>query len=110
LQVPGVVRFVGFGESPAALPEQEIETLRDGLHGSLWAQPHPYLTTGRRVRIQGGPLAGMEGILLRRKSSYRVVLSVDLIMRSVAVEVDAADLMPQPSVAVLVRNKSQARL
>ncbi len=108
LQVPSVVRLVSFGEHPIALPENEIETLRSGLRGGLGAQPHPYLTTGRRVRIQGGPLAGMEGILLRRKSSFRVVLSIDLIMRSVAVEVDAADLLPQQSVAVLVRNESPA--
>jgi transcription antitermination factor NusG len=108
LQVPGVVRLVGFGERPIALPESEIETLRSGLDGGLCAQPHPYLTTGRRVQIKGGPLAGIEGILLRRKGNFRVVLSIELIMRSVAVEVDVADLMPQPCAAMPVRNESQA--
>jgi transcription antitermination factor NusG len=108
LQVPGVVRLVGFGEHLIALPENEIETLRSGLDGGLSAQPHPYLTAGRRVQIKGGPLAGMEGILLRRKSNFRVILSIDLIMRSVAVEVDAADLLPRPSVRARAQNESQA--
>lgn len=96
LQVPSIVRLVGFGEHPVALPQQEIETLRQGLDSGLCAQPHPYLTTGRRLRIKGGPLAGLEGFLLRQKDSFRVVLSIDLLMRSVAVEVDAADLVPFP--------------
>lgn len=108
LQVPGVVRLVGFGEHPVALPENEIQTLRGSLDSGLCVQPHPYLTVGRRVRIKGGPLAGMEGILLRRKSSFRVVLSIDLIMRSVAVEVDVADLLPQPTVTGPARNESHA--
>jgi len=107
LQVPGVVRLVSSGEHPIALPENEIETLRRGLYGGLCPQPHPYLTAGRHVQIKGGPLAGMEGILLRRKSSFRVVLSIDLIMRSVAVEVDGADLIPRSSVAAPARNESQ---
>jgi transcription antitermination factor NusG len=97
LEVPSVVRLVGFGEHPAALPEQEIETLRRGFEGGVWAQPHPYLTKGRRVRIKDGPLAGLEGILLRRTNGLRVVISIELIMRSLAVEVDAADVMPQPN-------------
>jgi transcription antitermination factor NusG len=97
LRVPSVARLVGFGEHPVALPEHEIETLRTGLSGGFGAQPHPYLTVGRRVRIRSGPLAGMEGILLRKKSNFRVVLSINLIARSVAVEADAADLIPQPA-------------
>ncbi len=97
LQVPSVVRLVGFGGLATALPEHEIEALRNGLSGELRAQPHPYLAAGRRVRIRGGPLAGMEGTLVRRKGNFRIVLSIDLIQRSIAVEVDAAELMPQPS-------------
>jgi transcription antitermination factor NusG len=58
----------------------------------LGAKPHPYLTVGRRVRIQRGILAGVEGILIRRKNALRVVMSIDPIMRSVSVEVDASDL------------------
>ena len=94
LEVPGVVRLVGFGEHAAPLPVQEIETLRNSLTRELKAQPHPYLTAGRRVRIMSGPLAGMEGILVRKKSDFRLILSVNLIMRSIVVNVDAADIRP----------------
>jgi len=94
LQVPGVARIVGFGGLPAALPEEQIEALRAGLGGQLRAEPHPYLPIGRRVRIVRGPLCGAEGSLLRKKGVFRVVLSLELIMRSVAVEVDAADVEP----------------
>jgi transcription antitermination factor NusG len=58
----------------------------------LRVEPHPYLTVGRRVRVKSGPLAGVEGILIRKKNAYRVVLSLDLIQRSASVEVDASDL------------------
>lgn len=92
LQVPNVVRLIGFGAHPAALPQQDIDALRAGLDGGLRAQPHPYLTIGKRVRIRSGPLEGLEGILQRRKGNFRVVLSVDLIMRSICVEADAWDL------------------
>lgn len=92
LQVPSVASIVSFGQRPAALPEEDIEALRRGLSGALPAQPHPYLTAGKRVRIRSGPLAGMEGILVRRKGNFRVAISVDLIMRSIAVEADIRDL------------------
>jgi transcription antitermination factor NusG len=97
LQVPSVARLVGFGERPVALPAHEIDVLRDGLGGGFPAQPHPYLTVGRRVRIRNGPLAGLEGILLRKKGNFRIVLSLDLIMRSIVLEADAADLDPLPA-------------
>jgi transcription antitermination factor NusG len=92
LQVSGITRLVGFNGQPAVLADEEIETLRTYTMKSLGAEPHPYLTVGRRVRIRRGTLAGMEGILIRRKNALRVVLSIDLIMRSVSVEVDANDL------------------
>jgi transcription antitermination factor NusG len=94
LQVPSVVRFVSFNGHPAALPDGEIEALNNGLAGGVRAEPHPYLKVGRRVRVKYGPLAGAQGILVRRKDKFRVVLSIDLIMRSVAVEVDEADVEP----------------
>jgi transcription antitermination factor NusG len=96
LQISGLVHLVGFGGLPTTLPEQEIETLRAGLGGDLRAQPHPYLTAGRRVRITNGPLASMEGILQRRKGNYRIVICVDLIMQAVSVETDVADVIPVP--------------
>jgi len=92
LQIPGVARLISFNGQPAALPDNEIEALRAGLAAQLRAEPHPYLTVGRRVRVRRGPLEGVEGILIRKKNAYRVVLSLDVIMRSASVEVDASDL------------------
>ena len=92
LQVPGAVRLVSFNGKPAPLPAEEIEALQCRLSGSLRIEPHPYLRTGRRVRVRNGAMQGLEGIVVRRKDRCRVVFSVDLIMRSVAVEVDEADL------------------
>lgn len=92
LQIPGVVQLVGFSGTPAALPEGEIEVLRKSLASAVRAKPHPFLTVGRRVRIRAGPLAGLRGILLRRKNKLRFVVSLELIMRSMAVETDEADV------------------
>jgi transcription antitermination factor NusG len=92
LQIPGAVRLVGFNGHPTALPTEEIEAIRRGLTHVQCVEPYPYLRAGRRVRINSGPLAGLEGILLRKKNPLRVVLSVDLIMRSVVAEVDVSDL------------------
>src|SRR6266702_6845712 len=87
LQIPSVVRLVGFNGLPAALDDEEMEILRSGLTERLRIEPHPYLPAGRRVRIKSGPLAGLQGILLRKKASFRFVLSVDLIQRSVVADV-----------------------
>jgi transcription antitermination factor NusG len=92
LQVPGVACLVGFNGQPAVVADQEIEALRSSTASHLGLQPHPYLKVGHRVRILRGILAGVEGILVRKKNALRVVLSIDLIMRSVSVEVDASDL------------------
>jgi transcription antitermination factor NusG len=96
LGVPSVVRLVGFTGRPAPLPEEEIESLRNGL-STLRAEPHPFLKAGRRVRIVQGPLQGLEGVLLRRKGRYRLVISLDLIQRSICVDVDADSLQPTGS-------------
>jgi len=114
VQIPSVVRLVGFGGMATALPDTEMEIMRSGLSERLRAEPHPFLTVGRRVRITAGPFAGLEGVLKRKKSSLRVVVSLDLIQRSVAVDVDAADVQgvmskkgadPLPPVFVSVASK-----
>jgi transcription antitermination factor NusG len=92
LQIPGVVRLVGFGGVPVPLSDREMETMRDGLARAVHPEPHPYLQVGRHVRLNSGPLQGLEGILIKKKTGYRFVLSIELIQRSVAVEVDAADI------------------
>jgi transcription termination/antitermination protein NusG len=94
LKVPGVVRLVGFNGAPTPLEDEEIEGLRRALAQGVRATPHPFLTVGRRVRITAGPLAGHEGILVRRKGHCRVVLSMDLIMRSIIVDMETAGLEP----------------
>jgi len=91
LGMPGVLSIVGSPKEPWPLPECEIEALRRGLQ-TRKAEPHPYLRAGERVRIKSGVMAGVQGILIRRKDDFRVVLTLDTIMRSVAVEVDASDL------------------
>ncbi len=94
LQVPGVVQLVSSSGVPLVLPRTEIETLRDALTKGVQAHPHPYLKVGSRVRIRSGPLEGLHGILLRKKGRLRVVVSVDLIMRSICIDVDASEVEP----------------
>jgi transcription antitermination factor NusG len=97
LEVPGVVAVVGgTGGEPAALPETDIEALRCGLP-LRHVEPHPLLTVGQRARIRSGAFAGMEGIVVRKKNSFRVVLTLDTIMQSFAVEVDGKELEPLDS-------------
>jgi transcription antitermination factor NusG len=97
LGVPGVHSIVGTGKDPIALPHFEIETLRRSVD-HLRIEPHPYLNVGEKATILRGPLAGMTGIVVRKKNGLRFILSLDLIMKSVAVEVDAADLEPSGDV------------
>lgn len=94
LAVPGVVRLIGFSGQPYPLPDGEVENLRSGIRSGLRIRPHPYLSVGARVRIKRGPLGGAEGILIRRKNTYRLVLSLEQIARSACVEIDAADVDP----------------
>ena len=93
LQVPGVLSIVSAGREPASLPSEEIESLRSGLPNRN-CEPHPYLTVGEKVRIVDGSLAGLTGVLLRKKNNLRVVLTLDLIRQSVAVEVGADEIEP----------------
>ena len=94
LQLPGVVRFVSFNGQAAALLSDDIDALRNALQHGLRAEHHPYLTAGRRVRVIRGPLAGARGVLVRLKTNWRIVISIDAIMRSVSVEVDESDVEP----------------
>jgi transcription antitermination factor NusG len=93
LSLPGVIGFAVTSARPTALPQTDIEALQ-ALSLVYRAEPHPFLRTGDRGRLVAGPLTGMEGILTRRKQELRVVLSLDFIMRSVAVEVSEFDIEP----------------
>jgi transcription antitermination factor NusG len=91
-QTPGVVRLVGFNGTPAALPQEEMESLRANLAAGVQVKPHPFLKVGRRVRVKSGPMFGLEGILKRRKGVSRLVVSVELIQRAISVEIDEAEV------------------
>ncbi len=88
LTVPGVVHVVGVGRTPVPIDETEIATIQAALKSGLPSQPWPFLQIGHKVRIEHGPLCGIEGILLGFKGHQRLVLSVTLLQRSVAVQVD----------------------
>lgn len=92
LQVHGVSKLVGFNGTPSPLPHGEIDALRTSLATGVSAEPHPSLTVGRRVWVKSGPLTGMRGILIRKNNKDRLVISLELILRSVAVEVSALEV------------------
>lgn len=94
LEIPGVVQLVQFKGRPAPLPDDTIEALRRRLHHGLKVQPHLFLGSGHRVRVVRGPLEGMEGFLVRWKGVSRMVVSLDLIQRSICVEVDSDAVEP----------------
>lgn len=91
LELPGVHSIVGVGREATPLPNEEIEGLRRGMD-TLNAEPHPLLKFGEKVIIRNGPLEGLTGIVVRQKNTTRVILTLDLIMKSVSVEVDEHDL------------------
>ena len=93
LNIPSVVSIVSLGRNPIPVGDSEIEALRAGLHLRR-VEPHPYLGVGQRVRICKGALTGMEGVIVRKKNSFRIVLTLELIMKSIAVEVDGDEIEP----------------
>ena len=88
LTTPGVIGIVGAGKTPIAVAEEEIEAVRRVLRSGLAAQPWPFLGVGSRIYMEAGPLAGLEGIVTNTDKIYRLVVSVALLQRSVAVEID----------------------
>jgi len=94
MTIDGVVGFVGAGRQPIPVSDLEIEAVRRIVQSQSPSQPWPFLKIGQTVRINHGSLAGLEGILVRVKSSWRLVVSVTLLERSVAVEIDAAYTTP----------------
>src|SRR5271170_1250467 len=91
---PGVYMILLRGENVAIIPDAEIQAIRTTVEGPFKVEPHPFLLCGERVRVKNGPLIGVEGVLVRKKNLYRLVLSVDMVAQSVAVEIDAADVEP----------------
>src|SRR6267143_7018371 len=91
LEHPSVLRLVTFGGRPAPLPDGEIQRLRAALELGK-AEPFPSLLPGKRIRVKSGPLAGLEGRILRRKGRMRLAVTIDAIQRSIIFDLDASDL------------------
>jgi transcription antitermination factor NusG len=94
VSTPGVHMMLYRGDKVAIIPEEEMAAIRTVVEGRFQVEPHPFLKCGQRVRVLRGAMEGVEGILTRKKNLFRLVLSVDMLAQSVAVEVNAADVEP----------------
>lgn len=94
LTIPGVLHFVGIGKVPVPIDDEEILAIQSAVSSGLATEPWPFLEVGQRVRLEDGPLAGLEGFLIEMRKRYRVVVSVTLLKRSVAVEIDREWVTP----------------
>jgi transcription termination/antitermination protein NusG len=117
LTVPGVLHFVGIGRMPAPMDPAEIAAIQTAIQSGLSTEPWPFLAVGQRVKLEAGPLAGMEGFLEEVRKEHRLIVSVTLLQRSVAVEIerdwarplDSAERQrPVQPAAALVSNPSLA--
>jgi transcription antitermination factor NusG len=90
LKTPGVIQIVGYNRQPIPVDDEEVKSIQTLVSSGIPNQPWPFLKAGERVRIEAGPLHGLEGILVEFKGNHRLILSVSLLQRSVAVEMDAA--------------------
>lgn len=91
LKVPSVVNILGFNGMPEPIPDNQVDAVKQLVFSRLAMDPHPFLAEGDRVLIKRGPLRGLVGILLEKKSRFKFVLSVELIQQAVACEIDSAD-------------------
>ena len=106
LTCPGLIQIVGRGKAPVPVDESEITAIRAVVRSKLEAGPWPHLETGDRVRIEDGPLRGLEGILLDSRSDCRLVVSVTLLQRSIAVVIERDWVMPAGRTAISLRHLS----
>jgi transcription antitermination factor NusG len=98
LKTPGVIQVVGYSRQPIPVEETEIAAIQALVASGIPSQPWPYLEVGEKVRIQSGPLRGREGVLVEFKGTHRLILSIALLQRSVAVEIEAALVKPNREV------------
>jgi len=89
MTTPGIHALVSTAGQPAAIPNVEIEAIRRAIESGAPVEPHPLLKCGEWVRVQCGPMEGIQGILVRKKSLYRLVLSVEMLGKAASVEIDA---------------------
>jgi transcription antitermination factor NusG len=92
LRTPGVMGFVGSERQGTPIPDEQIESLRTAISEKILCFPHPYISAGRRVRIRGGSFDGIEGILVRQGKDQSLVISVELLQRSVSIRVEGYDV------------------
>jgi len=94
LVTPGVIAVVGRGKTPVPVEDGEVAAVQALVSSGFRAEPWPFLELGQRVRIESEPLEGLEGILINFKGNHRIVLSVSLLRRSVALEIDRSCVRP----------------
>jgi transcription antitermination factor NusG len=92
LTTPGVVHIVGWGGHPATIPQSQLDAARRIVESCLRVEAHPYLECGDRVRVKTAPLVGLEGILTRKKGMARLVISIEMLGRSAAIEIDVLNV------------------
>ena len=92
LSTPGMINVVGWAGHPAIIPQTQIDTVRQMIESALQVEPHPFLQCGDRVRVETGPLRGIEGVLVRKKNDFRLVVSVEILGSSAAVEIDISSV------------------
>lgn len=100
LVTPGVLSVVGCGRVPLPVDDNEMAAIRNIVSSGFRAEPWPYLELGQRVRIESDSLQGLEGILIQLKGNQRIVVSVSLLRRSVALEIDSCSVRPVRSARV----------
>jgi len=94
LRVPGVYAILSLGKDPSPIPDDEIDGLRAAAASGLPCRPWPFLSAGAKVMMRRGPLRSLTGIVVEEKGRWRLVLSIQMLHRSVAVEVDREDVEP----------------
>jgi transcriptional antiterminator NusG len=92
IKTKGVVRILGHRGIPAAIPEHQIESIQKAIDSRKTICSFPYLKTGQIVRVVSGPLDGVEGIFVSEKGKGKLIISVDILQRSVAVEIEETDV------------------
>jgi transcriptional antiterminator NusG len=92
LRTPGVLSFVGSERQGTPIPDEQIESLRTAISENIPCFPHPFIRAGKRVRIRGGSLDGVEGILMPQGRDQKLVISVELLQRSVSIRVEGYDI------------------
>lgn len=92
ITTPGVIQIVGWGGHPAIIPQPQLNAVRQIIESCVIVETHPYLQCGDRVRVKTGPLMGLEGILTRKKGVARLVVSMEMLGRSAAVEIDVLNV------------------